>query len=92
VLKAYTLRTLLCEILQWSFFLPDCLVAPEDIGAVCDVRREDGAIRCRRYMVTEVTLLYVPSSRKMLDAEWIEVKAKVIADLNAAKAEIEAKL
>jgi hypothetical protein len=30
--------------------------------------------------------------RKMLDAEWIEVKAKVIADLNAAKAEIEAKL
>jgi hypothetical protein len=27
----------------------------------------------------------------MLDAEWIEVKAKVIADLNAAKAEIEAK-
>jgi hypothetical protein len=26
----------------------------------------------------------------MLDAEWIEVKAKVIADLNAAKAEIEA--
>jgi hypothetical protein len=25
----------------------------------------------------------------MLDAEWIEVKAKVIADLNAAKAEIE---
>jgi hypothetical protein len=94
VLKAYTLRTLLCEILQWSFFLPDCLVAPEDIGAVCDVRREDGAIRCRRYMVTEVTLLrYVPIIlRKMLDAEWIEVKAKVIADLNAAKAEIEAKL
>jgi hypothetical protein len=29
--------------------------------------------------------------QKMLDAEWIEVKAK-IADLNAAKAEIEAKL
>jgi hypothetical protein len=23
--------------------LVDCLVAPEDIGAVCDVRREDGA-------------------------------------------------
>jgi hypothetical protein len=37
---------------------------------------------------------YVPPIilRKMLDAEWIEVKAKVIADLNAAKAEIEAKL
>jgi hypothetical protein len=33
-------------------YLVDCLVAPEDIGAVCDVRREDGAIRCRRYMVT----------------------------------------
>jgi hypothetical protein len=40
-----------------SSYLVDCLVAPEDIGAVCDVRREDGAIRCRRYMVTEVTLL-----------------------------------
>jgi hypothetical protein len=36
--------------------------------------------------------MYHPSSyAKMLDAEWIEVK-KVIADLNAAKAEIEAKL
>jgi hypothetical protein len=37
---------------------------------------------------------YVPPIilQKMLDAEWIEVKAKVIADLNAAKAEIEAKL
>jgi hypothetical protein len=31
-------------------------------------------------------------TQKMLDAEWIEAKAKVIADLNAAKAEIEAKL
>jgi hypothetical protein len=95
VLKAYTLRTPLCEILQWSFFLVDCLVAPEDIGAVCDVRREDGAIRCRRYMVTGGHLLGKVCTtiilRKMLDAEWIEVKAKVIADLNAAKAEIEAK-
>jgi hypothetical protein len=37
--------------------------------------------------------MYHPSSyAKMLDAEWIEVKAKVIADLNAAKAEIEAKV
>jgi hypothetical protein len=81
-----------------SSYLVDCLVAPEDIGAVCDVRREDGAIRCRRYMVTGGHFavskgMYHPSSyAKMLDAEWIEVKAKVIADLNAAKAEIEAKL
>jgi hypothetical protein len=80
-----------------SSYLVDCLVAPEDIGAVCDVRREDGAIRCRRYMVTGGHFavskgMYHPSSyAKMLDAEWIEVKAKVIADLNA-KAEIEAKL
>jgi hypothetical protein len=77
-----------------SSYLVDCLVAPEDIGAVCDVRREDGAIRCRRYMVTggHFAVRYVPPIilRKMLDAEWIEVKAKVI-DLNAAKAEIEAK-
>jgi hypothetical protein len=34
--------------------------------------------------------MYHPSY--VLDAEWIEVKAKVIADLNAAKAEIEEKL
>jgi hypothetical protein len=80
-----------------SSYLVDCLVAPEDIGAVCDVRREDGAIRCRRYMVTgghfavsKCTTHHL--TQKMLDAEWIEVKAKVIADLNAAKAEIEAKL
>jgi hypothetical protein len=79
-----------------SSYLVDCLVAPEDIGAVCDVRREDGAIRCRRYMVTgghfAVSKGMSIILRKMLDAEWIEVKAKVIADLNAAKAEIEAKL
>jgi hypothetical protein len=64
-----------------SSYLVDCLVAPED-GAVCDVRREDGAIRCRRYMVTGghfAVRRYVPPIilRKMLDAEWIEVKAKV---------------
>jgi hypothetical protein len=36
--------------------------------------------------------MYHPSSyAKMLDAEWIK-SSKVIADLNAAKAEIEAKL
>jgi hypothetical protein len=35
-----------------EFLLTLLIVAPEDIGAVCDVRREDGAIRCRRYMVT----------------------------------------
>jgi hypothetical protein len=60
-----------------SSYLVDCLVAPEDIG-VCDVRREDGAIRCRRYMVTGgfAVSMYHPSSyAKMLDAEWIEVKA-----------------
>jgi hypothetical protein len=54
-----------------SSYLVDCLVAPEDIGAVCDVRREDGAIRCRRYMVTgghfAVSKVYHPSSAKMLD-------------------------
>jgi hypothetical protein len=37
--------------------------------------------------------MYHPSSyAKMLDQEWIEVKAKVIAELNAQKAEIEVKL
>jgi hypothetical protein len=53
VLKAYTLGHYYVKSYNGvSSYLVDCLVAPEDIGAVCDVRREDGAIRCRRYMVT----------------------------------------
>jgi hypothetical protein len=79
-------------------YLVDCLVAPEDIGAVCDVRREDGAIRCKRYMVIGGHFavskgMYHPSSyAKLLDTEWTAIKEKVIAELNAQKAEIEAKL
>jgi hypothetical protein len=58
----------------------DCLVAPEDIRAVCDVRR-DGAIRCRRYMVTGGHFavskgMYHPSSYAKMLEEWIEVKAR----------------
>jgi len=79
-------------------YLVDCLVAPEDIGAVCDVRREDGAIRCRRYMVTGGHFavskgMYHPSSyAKLLDTEWAELKTEVISELNAQKEAIEAKL
>jgi hypothetical protein len=82
-----------------SSYLVDCLVAPEDIGAVCDVHRgDDGAIRCRRYMVTGGHFavskgMYHPSSyAKLLDEEWIDIKAKVIANLNAEKAALEAEL
>jgi hypothetical protein len=50
--------------------LVDCLVALKMELFV--FRREDGAIRCRRYMVTEVTLLWVKvyhhPRKKMLDA------------------------
>lgn len=79
-------------------YLVDCLVAPEDIGAVCDVHREDGAIRCKRYMVTGGHFavskgMYHPSSyAKLLDSEWVAIKAKVISDLNTQKEVIEAKL
>jgi hypothetical protein len=80
-------------------YLVDCLVAPEDIGAVCDVNRgDDGAIRCRRYMVTGGHFavskgMYHPSSyAKMLDSEWSEIKAAVISDLNSQKEAVEAKL
>lgn len=80
-------------------YLVDCLVAPEDIGAVCDVHRgDDGAIRCKRYMVTGGHFavsrgMYHPSSyAKMLDSEWEDIKAAVIEKLNAKKEAIEAKL
>ena len=80
-------------------YLVDCLVAPEDIGAVCDVHRgDDGAIRCRRYMVTGGHFavskgMYHPSSyAKLLDSEWEAIKEEVISELNAQKEAIEAKL
>lgn len=80
-------------------YLVDCLVAPEDIGAVCDVNRtDDGAIRCRRYMVVGAHFavsrgMYHPSSySKMLDTEWDAIKADIIEKLNKEKAALEAKL
>lgn len=80
-------------------YLVDCLVAPEDIGAVCDVDRgDDGAIRCRRYMVTGAHFqvsrgMYHPSNyAKMLDSEWADAKAEVIANLNKQIADVNAKL
>lgn len=79
-------------------YLVDCLVAPEDIGAVCDIRRGDGAIRCKRYMVVGGHFavskgMYHPSSyAKLLDSEWNTIKEGVIADLNKQKEALEAKL
>lgn len=80
-------------------YLVDCLVSPEDIGAVCDVHRgDDGAIRCKRYMVTGGHFavskgMYHPSSyAKLLDEEWNDIKSKLISELNAEKEAIEAKL
>jgi len=70
-------------------YLLDCLVAPEDIGAVCDVTAHgsDGAIRCRRYMTVGAHFvvskgMYHPSKyAKLLDAEWIAAKATIIGKL-----------
>ena len=69
-------------------FLVDCLVAPEDIGAVADLsddsNNSEGAIRCKRYMVTGAHFavsegMYHPSTyAKMLDDEWAAAKAEVI--------------
>jgi hypothetical protein len=86
-------------------YLVDCLVSPEDIGAVCHVNRlhndnieGDGAIRCKRYMVVGAHFavsrgMYHPSSyAKMLDTEWEEIKSKVISELNDKKSAIDAKL
>ena len=81
-------------------YLVDCLVAPEDIGAVADVSRYEGegAIRCRRYMVTGAHFqvsrgMYHPSDyAQLLDAEWEEMKKAVIADLNKQKQAVEDQL
>lgn len=70
-------------------YLLDCLVSPEDIGAVCDVTNHgsDGAIRCRRYMAVGAHFvvsrgMYHPSKyAKMLDGEWDVAKEEAIGKL-----------
>lgn len=72
-------------------YLLDCLVSPEDIGAVCDVTAHgsDGAIRCRRYMAVGAHFtvsrgMYHPSKyAKMLDGEWDTAKEAAIGKLLA---------
>jgi len=71
-------------------YLVDCLVAPEDIGAVADLRfNSEGAIRCRRYMVTgghfQVSRgMYHPSKyAEMLEKEWDEAKIEAIDNLKS---------
>ena len=67
-------------------YLVDCLVSPEDIGAVADVTRHDGegAIRCKRYYVVGAHFcvskgMYHPSQyAKLLDGEWAQYKADAI--------------
>lgn len=69
-------------------YLVDCLVAPEDVGAVCDLSRsEEGAIRCKRYMVTGGHFavskgMYHPSEyAALLDTEWETAKLEAIKNL-----------
>ena len=69
-------------------FLVDCLVAPEDIGAVADLRtNSEGAIRSKRYFVTGGHFkisrsMYHPSKyAEMLDDEWLKAKLEAIENL-----------
>jgi len=81
-------------------YLVDCLVAPEDIGAVADIREGagDGAIRCKRYMVIGGHFqvndsMYHPSKyAAMLDDEWAIAKAEAIKNLKKRLIEEEDKL
>lgn len=84
-------------------YLLDCLVAPEDIGAVCDVSRgqysnQEGAIRSRRYMAVGAHFavssgMYHPSKySKMLDEEWETAKLEAIQKVLDVKSEIEEQL
>jgi hypothetical protein len=66
-------------------YLIDCLIAPEDIGAVCDVSRsQEGAVRSKRFMATGAHFqvssgMYHPSAyAKFLDGEWDTAKAEMI--------------
>lgn len=78
-------------------YLVDCLVSPEDIGAVADIRGDntDGAIRCRRYMVVGAHFqvsrgMYHPSKYgALIDKEWEEMKKQLIEDLKVKQGEIE---
>jgi len=80
-------------------YLVDCLVAPEDIGAVCDLSRsEEGAIRCKRYMVTGGHFavskgMYHPSDyASLLENEWEAAKQEAIKNLNKKVKEVEDQL
>jgi len=81
-------------------YLVDCLVAPEDIGAVADIRAGagDGAIRCKRYMAVGGHFqvndsMYHPSKyAAMLDDEWKVAKAEAIKNLKKRLIEEEDKL
>jgi hypothetical protein len=77
-------------------FLVDCLVSPEDIGAVADMSspNTEGAIRCRRYMVVGAHFqvsrgMYHPAKYgKLLDAEWAAMKAELIEQLKSKQDDI----
>lgn len=82
-------------------YLVDCLVSPEDVGAVCDVTSNwegEGAIRCKRYMVTGGHFavskgMYHPSAyAALMDTEWETIKGEAIANLKKAIAEVEEQL
>ena len=81
-------------------FLVDCLIAPEDIGAVCDTggrswNNTEGAIRCKRYMVIGSHEhinkgMYHPSAyAKLLDNEWVGAKEEAIEGLSKKIAKVE---
>lgn len=84
-------------------YLLDCLVAPEDIGAVCDVSRgqhgnQEGAIRSRRYMAVGAHFavssgMYHPSKyAAMLDGEWETAKEEAISKVLKIKSDLENQL
>lgn len=80
-------------------YLVDCLIAPEDIGAITGIYDGgDSAIRCRRYMVTGAHFavnkgMYHPSKfATLLDSEWIEAKLAAIEGITKAIDDLEAQL
>jgi len=86
-----------------SDYLVDCLIAPEDIGAVCDTgdggwHNAEGAIRSKRYYVTgghEMVnrgMYHSSAYASLLDSEWAAYKLSVIEESKKALEKMEAVL
>jgi hypothetical protein len=76
-----TYKGLNCQLLE-------CLVDPSEIGAIVDLHRGDGAIRCRQYFIYGAVegrtkgIYHSSTYAKMKDADWEEYKKLAVEEAN----------